>query len=230
MPGRVFPRPFLVMDSYLPYILLVGLAITAMGFVALIAAAFQESLLWGLGVLAFPPSGAVFVVKHPGRSTWPTAVLALGIMLVATPILYNRLIPIDLGPREKKVDGEVHLTLTGWDRQDYALIRRKPEVVVLQMANPDVDDQTLRLLPGLNRLRELDLNGSKVTDEGLKSLAQLERLESLKLRGTAVSDQGFRETLNRIDTLKQLDLRGTKVSPEQVKSWREARPGRRALR
>lgn len=218
------------MDPYLPYVLLIGLAVMAMGVVALTAAAFQEAFPWGLGVLAFPPLGILFAVKHPRRSAWPATILAIGIMLVATPILYNRLVPIDLGPREKVVDGEVHLTLTGWDRQDYSLIQRKPDVVVLQMANPDVNDTTLRYLAGLNRLRELDLNGTNVTDEGLKPLSELAHLESLRLRGTAVSDSGFRETLSQIDTLKQLDLRETKVSPDRVRSWREAKPGRRALR
>ena len=121
------------------------------------------------------------------------------------------------------VEGELHLTLTGWDRRDYSLIARKPEVVVLQMANPDVDDATLRHLTGLTRLRELDLNGcARVTDDGLKVLGGLPRLERLRLRGTGLSEQGFRETVGRIDTLTQLDLRETRVSPESVVAWRAA--------
>lgn len=34
--------------------------------------------------------------------------------------------------------------MTGWDRQDYGVLNGLKDVVVLQMANPDVSDETLR--------------------------------------------------------------------------------------
>ena len=131
---------------------------------------------------------------------------------MAGPPLYVRLIPIDLGPRERLVGGEVHLTLTGWDRGDYSVLTRKPDAVILQMANPDVTDATLSYVKGMSRLRELDLNGTKITDLGLSALQGLPALETLRLRDTGVTDAGFRDVLATSETLKQLDLRGTKVS------------------
>lgn len=217
------------MDNILPYVFLSGLAVAAIGLVGLMAAGFQERWAWGLGIVAFPPAGLVFALRHPRRSAWPASVMALGLALVAAPILYNRLVPIDLGPRERVVDGEVHLTLTGWDRKDYSILGRMPDVVVLQMANPDVDDAALRHVAGMSRLRELDLDGTAITDEGLRSLSGLERLESLRLRNTAISDAGFREVLAPMASLKRLDLTGTRVGRDSVREWREAKPGRRAL-
>ena len=44
------------------------------------------------------------------------------------------------------VDGQQHLTLTGSDRKDYSVLKLKQDVAVLQMANPDVTDQSLESL------------------------------------------------------------------------------------
>jgi hypothetical protein len=141
-------------------------------------------------------------------------------------------VSINLGPRERIVDGEQHITLTGWDRgtADYVVLKSRPEVIVLQMANPDVTDQTLEYLAGARRLRELDLNDTQVTDHGLSALAALPALEILRLKGTKISDEGFRKTLVSKESLRQLDVRNTAVSAKSAKLWREARQGRRILR
>ena len=151
-------------------------------------------------------------------------------MITGFPPLYRLMVPIDLGPRETVVDGQRHITLTGWDRKDYALLGSKHDVAVLQMANPDVTDQTLEHLKGMNRLEELDLNNTQVTDSGLKILRDLPALASLRLKNTKVTDQGFQESLAGKATLMQLDLRGTQVSRDAVQAWRKAKEGRRAMR
>jgi Leucine-rich repeat (LRR) protein len=198
-------------------------------FLVLLVTAFRTRFWWGLVVFVFPPVGLVFILRHPHRSVVASTMLFACVLLAAGPPVVNRLLPIDLGPLERTVGGELHLTLTGWDRKDYSVLRQKPHVVVLQMANPDVEDQTLGYLAGMDRLRELDLNGSKVTDAGLKELRSLPNLESLRLKDTAVTDAGFRESLGAMGSLKQLDLRGTRVSREVVQAWKAAKPGWRAL-
>ena len=125
--------------------------------------------------------------------------------------------PLDLGPRDKLVDGQRHLTLTGWDRKDYSVLRLKPDVVVLQMANPDVTDQSLEPLKEMKALQELDLSGTQVTDAGLKILKDLPALTRLRLARTKITDQGFHDALFAKDSLMQLDLRGTHVSHETVR-------------
>ena len=97
----------------------------------------------------------------------PLVLVVLGLLVAATPAVYTLFVPLDLGPREKLVDGERHLTLTGSDRKDYSVLKLKPDVVVLQMANPDVTDQSLESLKEMKALQELDLNGTQVTDAGL---------------------------------------------------------------
>ena len=125
---------------------------------------------------------------------------------------------INLGPREKTVNGELHITLTGWDKQtkDYALLARKPETVVLQMANADVTDDTLRHLSGLKRLQELDLNDTQISDGGLRVLAEFPSLRVLRLRGTKVTDQGFRDHLLGKESLLELDARETTIASKIV--------------
>ncbi len=70
----------------------------------------------------------------------------VSLLVAATPALYTLFVPLDLGAPREVVDGQRHLTLTGWDRKDYSILKLKPDVVVLQMANPDVTDQSLESL------------------------------------------------------------------------------------
>jgi hypothetical protein len=217
------------LEDVIPYVFLAGLALLFVGWVALLVTAFRVRVGWGVGVLVFPPAALVFVSKHPKQSRIPVGLLLLGALLAAGPPLYDLLRPIDLGPRERVVGGETHLTLTGWDRKDYSVLGRKPEVVVLQMANPDVTDETLAYLKGMSRLRELDLSGTKITDAGLAMLRGLPALESLRLRDTGVTDEGFRDSLATMEKLRLLDLRGTKVSSDAVEKWKVTKSGRRVL-
>lgn len=217
------------MEQIFPYVFLTGLALVGLGFLVLLVVAFRTRFWWGLLVFVFPPAGLVFILRHPRPCVVPATVLFLGVLMAAGPPAVSRLLPVDLGPRERTVEGELHLTLTGWDRKDYSVLRQKSHAVVVQMANPDVDDRTLDYLSGMNHLRELDLNHTKVTDVGLRKLREISTLESLKLRDTPVTDAGFRESLGAMTSLRQLDLSGTRVSRELVQAWKDGKPGRRAL-
>jgi hypothetical protein len=191
-----------------------GLFLAGIGIVAVAA-------LWLLLRLFRTRSGLV----------WPLMLAGFGVALVATPIIYTRVVTtIDLGERERIVNGELHITLTGWDRKSYEFLANKPDIVVLQMANPDVTDETLQRLVGQRRLKTLDLNGTQVTDQGLAVLAELTTLQTLRLRGTRITDAGLQSLLSALPELKQLDLQQTAVSREVIDAWKAAGPGRRVLR
>ena len=157
------------MDEYALYINLAGLAVILVGLLGLVFRAFRH---WRKGLL-------------------PLGLIGLGVVITGFPPLYRLIVPIDLGPRETVVNGQRHITLTGWDRKDYSLLGSKHDVVVLQMANPDVTDQTLEHLKGMNRLEELDLNNTQVSDSGLKLLRDLPALATLQ----AAEHQGHRPGL-----------------------------------
>ena len=146
------------MDTYALYINLIGLVVILVGCLGLIFRAFRH---WRKGLL-------------------PLGLIGLGLVITGFPPAYRLLVPIDLGPRERIVDGERHITLTGWDQKDYAFLGSKRDVVVLQMANPDVTDQTVERLRGMTALKELDINDSSVTDASLKVLRDLPALRALR--------------------------------------------------
>jgi Leucine Rich repeat len=197
-----------MMENYAHIIYLSGLGVIVLGCVGLVIRAFRH---WRKGLL-------------------PLGMIALGLAITAFPSAYTLMAPIDLGPRDKLVDGQRHLTLTGWDRKDYGFLASKPDTVVLQMANPDVTDQTLDHLKGMKTLKELDLNDTAVTDAGLRILMNLPALTALHLKNTRITDRGFRDTLSGKDSLMRLELTGTQVDAETVKAWQSAKSGRRALR
>ncbi|AMV37904.1 hypothetical protein [Planctomyces sp. SH-PL62] len=218
-----------MVEQYGVHLMLAGLAMMAVGWLWLVVKAFRDRVGWGAAILVFPPLAPVYVLSK-GRAVWaPASLMALGLVLTAFPPLYTRYVPVDLGPHERMVDGERHLTLTGWDRKDYAVLGSKSDAVVVQMANPDVTDETLRNLRGFSRLRELDLDDTQVTDEGLKILVELPALASLRLRNTRITDAGFKASLAPKESLRRLDLTGTAVDRETVEAWRAAAPGRRAM-
>lgn len=217
-------------EDYLFLVTLFGLALMLAGWVWLIVAAWRQWPGWGIATLLFPPAGLAFAIGHFPAARGPLILGLAGLLMTAAPPVLNRLLPVDLGPRDVLVDGERHLTLTGWDRHDYRVLSARSDAAVLQMANADVDNETLRLLGDFKELRELDLNDTQVTDSGLALLAALPALERLRLARTHISDAGFKKHLMPLPGLVELDLRGTRVTPESISAWRAARAGRRALR
>ena len=192
-----------------------------------------EYIFWsGLVVLAV---GAIWfllvLVRGPRKRIWvPALTIILGLGLMGAPAMIDRYIPVDLGPRERMVEGERHITLTGWDGQSYGFLTQKPDTIVLQIGNSDVTDETLDYLSGMTELKQLDLNDSAITDEGLACIRQLSQMERLLLRGTRITDDGFRKHLLPMKNLKQVDFSQTAISPELIDEWKAAASGRRAKR
>ncbi len=193
-------------------------------------AAWRVNWKWGLGLTLFAPAAIVFVPRHFRRIRIPIWLLVLGGLLIGIPFGVNAIAGIDLGPRERMVDGQRHITLTGWDRHDYSILKLRPDVAVLQMANPDVTDETLNHVRGFAQLQELDLNDTQITDAGLVVLSGLPVLKTLRLRGTKITDDGFRRSLIGKDTLLELDVRDTAVASKTMREWKKARDGRQYLK
>jgi hypothetical protein len=222
-----------MLENFAIYLYFAGIAIAVLGFLWLIVRAFRARLAWGLGVLLFPPTAFAFIPFRWTRAKAPFFMLLVGWLTIGIAVaLAAFAVSINLGLRERIVDGEQHITLTGWDRgtADYVVLKSRPEVIVLQMANPDVTDQTIEYLVGHRRLRELDLNDTQVTDKGLAVLAALPALEILRLKRTKITDDGFKKELASKESLRQLDVRNTAVSAESARLWREAKKDRRILR
>jgi hypothetical protein len=212
------------------YFLQVGaVPVVFCAWIWLLVRAFRERRAWGWTSLLFPPVGLAFTARHPRRGAAPVILLVMAVLVAAVPAVYILCIRIDLGPRDKNVGGERHVTLTGWDRGDYSVLRLMPDVSVLQMANADVTDQVLEALRDMKNLQELDLNGTQVTDAGLGIIRDLPALATLRLARTKITDKGFRDVLLRKDSLMQLDLQRTQVSRDTVKAWRAIKPDRKAM-
>lgn len=221
-------------------ILVAGVVFITIGQFWILIRAFQTRWWWGILVFLLPPLSLLFAIAYFPRVRGPLAVIGLGAVLAGGAFGANALVNrfAGFGDRDKmvavEVDGttreERHITLTGWDQSDYTVLRHRPDVVVLQMANADVSDQTMVVLREFKDLRELDLNDTGVTDAGLAALASLPGLTELRLRGTKITDEGFREHLLPKAGLRMLDLRQTAVTRETVAEWKKAQSGRRVLR
>jgi hypothetical protein len=221
-------------ERYAFYVLLAGLTLVLAGYLCALLVAFRTKVAWGVASILFPPASLLFCARHARQAKVPLGLLSVGGLMIGAPFALNAVSPhfINLGPLENRVDGELHLTLTGWDRKsaDYApALQTRPHAVVLQMANPDVTDATLELLRPFHSLRELDLNDTQVTDVGLKTLAELPKLKIVRLRNTKISDEGFQQSLAPLDTLEEVDVRGTSVRGATLRAWKSAKPGRKEL-
>jgi hypothetical protein len=187
------------------------------------------------GLIAAVAGGIWLIIRlgrrslpFPRRIVAPLVLIGLGLVAASAPPVIGRLVPIDLKERERIINGERHLTLTGWDRSDYSLLDRKPDTVVLQMANADVTDAVVARLAEYSKLRELDLSDSKVTDQALTAINGLPAIETLYLNRTAVSDVGVR-TLAGHPKLKVIWLRGTAVTKDAADALKAGLPGRRVV-
>jgi len=195
---------------------IIGATLIFIGLLAVVA---------GLGWLLV--RGLFLTVGRTGarRLLAPVALVAAGLVVGAAPFAYQHLYMtiVGLGERERVIDGARALNLTGWDRGDYSILARKPDVAILEMGNADVTDDTLVLLAGLPNLRELTLNDSAVTDAGLATLARLQSLESLRLARTRVTPDGVRAFLAAPPPrLRQIDVSGNRIPTAILREWRSA--------
>lgn len=191
--------------------------------------AFRTTWWWGLIVLLLFPLGAVIYVFRTRWALLPIGVILLGVGSFFAPMLIPEQINLDKHiAMEKGPDGtdELRVTLTGWDKDDYEALKEYPETAVLQMANKDVTDDTLKYLKDMSKLRVIDLNRTQITDKGLKVLAELPALEELRLESTQITDEGFRKYLLPVKSLKKLHLQNTQVLRKTALEWRDLQPDR----
>jgi hypothetical protein len=188
-------------------------------FAGLVAAAV--GLFWSLG----RGLAVVFGRRQARQLLVPMAVLASGLVVGAVPFAYQNLYLriVGLAERERMIDGERAIVLTGWDRRDYGILAEQPDLVILEMSNPDVTDATLELLLDLPQLRELTLNDAAVTDVGLATLARLPALETLRLARTQITPEGLRRFLEAPPKhLRQLDVTGNGIPTAILRQWKNA--------
>jgi hypothetical protein len=204
-------------------ILVVGLVLIGMGYLWLIVRAFRTSMWWGLAALFLAPlGGLIYAVAHMRRALAPAAVALVGLLVAASPIAINHLVPVKKEEIKNVTTGEKDLTITGMTGYDYASLRAKTDLTVLQMANPDVTDAEVEHLRGLTHLKRLDLSDTAITDAAVPVLASLPALEDVKLARTKVTDAGVKKLLAEAKRLRAIDARGTDVKTATLRDWKNA--------
>ena len=76
---------------------------------------------------------------------------------------------------------------------------------------------------GIDRVVEVDLEGTEITDDGLQHLSSLPNLGCLRLDGTRISDDGLKH-LSGLANLQELFLEKTQVTDNGVKMLQESLP------
>jgi hypothetical protein len=219
-----------IMEQIAVAIMAAGLVIGTVGHIWLIVRGWQVRWYWAV-LLLFSPLAILFLIRHFHKAIAPVAVMVLGIVLIAAPVVYSHFVPPDLGEFvQHEPDGTLTVGLTGWNRKDYSTLAAYPRIAKLTMANADVTDETLEYIKHCPELRELDLSRTQVTDAGLATLAGLPKLEVLTMRGTHVTDAGFKQHLEALPTLMVIDFRETGVSLETQREWKKAVKGRKFLK
>jgi hypothetical protein len=218
-----------MLEQYGLYFLIAGVALGGIAWLWLLVVAFKQRFLWGLGLIVFPPLALLFVARHFRKARRPLLVLVVAALIFATPygmsFYAQHFMP--LGPHERRVDGELRITLTGLKDFDYSTLAGRRDVAVLQIANEDVDDRTLEYLKGMDQLYSLDLNDTRVTDKGLDIVAGLPRLRELRLARTKITDEGFKKYLASKESLRKIDFTGTEVKGKTKRDWKKEKPEER---
>src|SRR5271165_5583641 len=121
------------MESRAFYMQLGGVAIAVLAWVWLLVRAFRQNHKWGLSSLIIPPVGLIFAGCHPRKAVLPLTLVLVCLLVAATPAIYTLTVPPDSRARERIVDGEKHLTLTGADSKakDAPDLTLKQDVSVL---------------------------------------------------------------------------------------------------
>jgi hypothetical protein len=187
------------------------------GFVLARAGCWRRRRLW----LAVRGGGVLLRRRKPQRLLMPLTLLSVGLVVGAVPFRYQHvyLAIVGLGERERVIDGERAVDLTGWDREGYDPRR---EARRGDPGNqPDVTDATLALLEDLPNLRELTLNDSSITDAGLshpREAAGTRRCHRPHARHARRPAQGSRPA--RI--LRRIDVSGNGIPTSILRQWKNA--------
>lgn len=206
-----------------------GLLLLVVGLLWLIVQAYRSRgiIPAALLVLTTPLGPLLYGLIYFRKSRKPLVLILSGLLIGAAPFAFSHGLELllGLGERERIIAGERHLVLTGWDQPDYSILNSRSDVVVLEMANPNVDDETLKLLLPLTKLRELTLNDAVISDEGLKLLRQFPALESLRVARTKITKDGVVEFLaDPPAKLKELDVSGNSIPASALRKWKNQEP------
>ena len=180
-----------------------------------------------LGVLTFltaPIGPLIFGLACFTQNKKALILVLIGLVVVAVPFAADRgyEFVFGLGERARVINGERYLTHTGWDRNDYgSVLSRYNDVAVLEMGNPDVTDETLKLLVDLPQLKELTLTDTPIADAGLATLAKLPALESLRLQRTKITKEGVTTLLtDPPPKLIEIDVSGNSIPASALRKWK----------
>jgi hypothetical protein len=222
------------LENLFIYLLFGGIGVLLLGHLVMIVMGFRQSAGWGLAVLLLPPLGGLaFIFKHFKKAIPALLIMLVGACLIGAayyPALSQK--PQAKAPVVRTVNGATEVTVTGKPDFDYTTLSSAdyPNLVTLQMANPNVTDQTLRHLKGLTTLKELDLNNTQITDDGLVLLIDLPALEFVRLCNTKVTDAGLQSFLAAKPGLSRLVIsRKNPFDAAALDAWKKAKPGRRLM-
>jgi hypothetical protein len=98
-----------------------------------------------------------------------------------------------------------------------------PHLQSLHVEQSQFDDESMKGVERMSKLRRVKLSGTKVSDEGLRHLVNLTHLRRLTIREPDVSDASL-PILKGFSRLKQLDIQGTRITPQGIAELKLALP------
>lgn len=152
------------------------------------------------------------VARGQGFESWDALVAFAEAVPAGRSILPKQVGAYFAGDREPLETATTFLTRS-WDE---LLDAMKHRGLTALHATGQMTDDVLERVSHLERLEELDLNGSRaITDAGLRHLARLPRLRHLDLGGCSIGDDGVAE-LARLPGLERVALQWTRVTDAGV--------------
>ncbi|MGD9633285.1 MAG: leucine-rich repeat domain-containing protein [Pirellulales bacterium] len=94
-------------------------------------------------------------------------------------------------------------------------LRKLNDIEWLGFAGSNVNDDDLKFIENLTKLKGLNLSDTRITDNGLQHLRNLTSLETLRLNDTAITDEGIKY-LDGLTRLQHLELQRTAITDSSV--------------
>jgi len=172
---------------------------------------FVLTVLFLAGILANPPG----CTKTPPEPT-PFDLAVQAVKEGKSKRIFTKDMP-GVGDEQVRqlegLEGLLELRLDGSSITGEALhsVMTLPNLVILSLAETQVNDDSLAILAKHPKLLYLSLDKTKITDQGLEHVAAIPNLGSLTLWRTAVSDNGC-ATLAKMSQLRSLSLDETRIT------------------
>ena len=131
----------------------------------------------------------------------------------------------EMGAKIKQNEGtgevlEIDFRSSSFSNENGGLLSKFPSVKKLMFYGPNINNETMAFVAGMEKLEHLDITRTSVGDDGLAHLTGLEKLKFLQMFRCDVTDEGFK-SIAQMPGIQQIRCGQTRITDEALQNIKD---------